>query len=122
MEAVGPTVHEMANMSENELETLIMKNRNEDARFVLGKLMIEGTSDKVPQNENKGLSWLKEAAKKNHLGALEYKTYWDIRFDKAPQLKDILANLEKIVAANQSPRAANTLAELHHASASGQTA
>ena len=48
MEVVGPTVHEMADMSENELETLIMKNRNEDARFILGKLMIEGTSDKVP--------------------------------------------------------------------------
>ena len=33
-----------------------------------------------------------------------------------------MANLEKIVAANKSPRAANTLAELLHASASGQTA
>ena len=84
--------------------------------------MIEGTSDKVPMNENKGLTWLKEAVKRNHIAAIEYKTYWDIRFDKSPDIKDILKNLEKVVAANKSPKAANTLAELSHASASGQTA
>jgi len=28
--------------------------------------MIEGTSDKVQHNENKGLNWLKEAVKKGH--------------------------------------------------------
>lgn len=30
------------------------------------------------------MNWLKEAIKNNHLGALEYKTYYDIRFDKSP--------------------------------------
>ena len=118
MEAINPTLNEMMDLSENELENLILNNRNDDARFVLGKLMIEGTSEKIPFNENKGLTWLKEAVKRNHLGALEYKTYWDIRFDKSPQLKDIMANLEKVVNASQSSRAANTLAELYHASAS----
>lgn len=118
----APTLNDMMDMSENELEGLIINSRNDDARFVLGMLMVDGTSDKVPSNENKGLTWLKEAAKKNHLAALEYKTYWDIRFSKQPDLKEIIANLEKIVVANKSARAANTLAELHHASASGETA
>lgn len=48
--------------------------------------------------------------------ALEYKTYWDIRFDRQPNLEKIVANLEKIIAANKSCRACNTLAELNHAS------
>ncbi len=77
--------------------------------------MLEGTSDKITKNENKGMNWLKEAAKKGHLGALEYKTYWDIRFDKQPKIEKITANLNKIVEANGSARACNTLAELNHA-------
>jgi TPR repeat protein len=60
---------------------------------VLGKLSLEGSSDKVKRNDKKGLSWLKEAIKKNHLGALEYKCYWDIRFDKQPNLEKLLATL-----------------------------
>lgn len=95
---------------------------NDDARYVLGKLMCEGVSEQIKKNENKGLNWLKEAVKRNHLAALEYKTYWDIRFDRAPKLDKIVENLEKIIAANKSPRACNTLGELNHASASGQTA
>ena len=86
------------------------------ARFVLGKLLIDGTSDSVPKNEQKGLNWIKEAMKGGHIPALEYKTYWDIRFDRQPNLEKIVANLEKIVAANKSTRACNTLAELNHAS------
>jgi hypothetical protein len=37
-------------MSESELESLILdkENPNNDARYILGKLMIEGSSDKVP--------------------------------------------------------------------------
>ena len=92
---------------------------NDDARYVLGRLMLEGVSEKVPENENKGLNWLREAVKRNHMGTLEYKTYWDIRFDKAPKLDKIVSNLEKVIEANKSPRACNTLAELNHASASG---
>jgi hypothetical protein len=37
-------------MSEAELESLILdkQNSNNDARYILGKLMIEGSNDKVP--------------------------------------------------------------------------
>lgn len=106
-------------MSEKELEGIILgKEKNmDDARYILGKLMIEGTSETVPQNENKGLNWLKEASKNGHLGALEYKTYWDIRFDRSPKLQKIMESLEKIIGHNKSSRACNTLAELNHASA-----
>ena len=110
-------------MTEAQLEALVMqRGGNDDARYVLGRLMLEGTSDKVQTNENKGLNWMREAVKKNHMMALEYKTYWDIRFDRAPKLDKIVANLEKIIEVNKSPRACNTLAELNHASASGETA
>jgi hypothetical protein len=43
---------------------------------------LEGSSDKVKRNDKKGVNWLKEAIKNNHGLALEYKTYYDIRFDK----------------------------------------
>ena len=112
---------ELEEKTEAELEAIIMAKNNsqsDDARYVLGKLMLEGFSDKVKKNENKGLNWLKEAVKKNHMAALEYKTYWDIRFDRAPKLDKITANLEKIAEANKSARACNTLAELNHATSS----
>jgi TPR repeat protein len=113
----------MEDMTEAELENFILsKNGTAEARYVLGKLMIEGTSSKVPKNENKGLNWLKDSLKLGNIEALEYKTYWEIRFDRAPQLDRIVENLEKVVAANKSARACNTLAELNHASASGATA
>ena len=37
-------------MSEAELESLILDklNSNNEARYILGKLMIDGSSDKVP--------------------------------------------------------------------------
>ena len=73
----------------------------------------------MPKNENKGLNYLKEALKAGNIDALEYKTYWDIRFDRTPQLDKIIENLEKVIAVNKSARACNTLAELNHASASG---
>ena len=74
-------------MTESELEGLILaSDSNNDARFVLGKLMVEGSSDKVAQNENKGLNWIKEASKKGSAEAKEFKTYWEIRFDRAPNL------------------------------------
>jgi len=47
----------------------------------------------VPQNENKGLNWIKDAAKKGNQEAIEYKTYWDIRFDRAPNLTRIIDDL-----------------------------
>ena len=88
----------------------------------MGKLIFEGNADNVDKNENKGLNWLKEAIKKGHLPALEYKTYWDIRFDRNPKLPQIKENLQKIIEANQSTRACNVLAELNHASAGSELA
>lgn len=113
----------MEDLTERELEIFILsKNGTAEARYVLGKLLIEGTSKGVPKNELKGLNWLKDALKLGSLDALEYKTYWDIRFDRSPKLDRIIESLEKVVAANTSARACNTLAELNHASASGSTA
>lgn len=66
----------------------------------------------------KGLNFLKDAVKAGNIPALEYKTYWDIRFDKQPKLDKIVANLTKIIDANKSTRALNTLAELSHATGS----
>lgn len=119
MERGDLTLSKMEEMTEAELEALILaKNSNNDARFVLGKLMIEGSSDKIAQNENKGLNWIKEASKKGNQAATEFKTYWDIRFDRSPNLAKIVENLNKIIETNKSCRACNTLAEINHAQAS----
>ena len=69
-------------MTEAELEALILQGNSNEARFILGRLLLEGLSDSVVKNEKKGINWLKEAIKNGHMGALEYKTYYDIRFDK----------------------------------------
>ena len=74
---------------------------------------MEGSSDKVQKNEKKGMNWLKEAIKNEHMGALEYKTYWDIRFDKQPKIPKLIENLEKIVENTKSARACNTLGEFN---------
>ena len=118
------TLAELEDMTTDQLEGLILRKEGnvDDARYVLGRLLVEGHSDKVPRNENKGLNWLKEAVKNKHLGAIEYKTYWDIRFDRHPKLDKIKAALEQVIANNKSPRACNTLAELNHASAGSDLA
>ena len=89
------TLHQMEDMTEKELEALILSKSSQenDARYVLGKLLIEGVSDKVAKNENKGLNWLKEAMKKGHMPSVEYKTYWDIRFDRQPKIQQIRDSL-----------------------------
>ena len=116
MERSELTTAKMEEMTEAELESLILaKDSNNDARFVLGRLMVEGSSDKIAPNENKGLNWIKEAAKKGSQEAVEFKTYWDIRFDKAPKLDKIVDNLNNIIEKNKSCRACNTLAEIAHA-------
>jgi hypothetical protein len=51
--------------------------------------LIEGVSDKVKKNGLKGVNWVKEAAKNGHLGAMEYKAYHDIRYDKQPNMKKL---------------------------------
>ena len=45
------------------------------------------------------------------MDALEYKTYYDIRFEKAPNQKKILKALEDVVEKKRCARALNTLAE-----------
>lgn len=76
-------------MTEDELEAIISSNNSDDARYVAGKLLLEGTSDKIKKNEKKGINWIKEAIKNGHMLALEFKAYYDIRFDKQPKLKKI---------------------------------
>ena len=58
---------------------------------------------------------MKTAAKNGNLLALEYQTYWQIRFDKQPNLKKIQSALEKVVEEGNSAKACNTLAEFAHA-------
>ena len=62
-------------MNEAELESIIASDPKEadDARYILGRLQIEGTfPETVPRNEKKGVSWLKTAAKNGHMDALEH--------------------------------------------------
>lgn len=66
-------------------------------------------------------NWVKQAVRKGKESATsEYKTYWSIRFDKAPELESIIESLNDVIKTNVSARACNTLAELYHASAGGQ--
>ncbi len=73
---------ELENMSEQELENIITDKNSNEARYVLGKMLMEGSGEKIKKNEKKGINWIKEAIKNGHTGALEYKTYYEIRFDK----------------------------------------
>lgn len=90
-----------------------METKSDDARYILGRLLIDGSSEKVKKNEKKGLNWIKDAIKNGHVEALEYKTYHEIRFDSQPKLNKILKNLETIVDKTKSTRACNTLGEFY---------
>lgn len=111
---------ELDQLTESELEGIITNEpaKADDARFVLGRLCIEGTTspEKVPVNDTKGINWIKTAAKNGHVASIEYQTYYSIRFDRHPNLKKIMQGLETVVA--QSPtkcsRACNTIAEFAH--------
>lgn len=76
------TVADLEALTEGELELLITEKNSNEARLVLGRLLTDGSSEKIKKNEKKGINWIKEAVKNGHLGALEYKTYHEIRFDK----------------------------------------
>ncbi len=39
-------------------------------------------------------NWIKEAANRDHMPTVEYKTYYDIRFEKHPNPKKIIELLE----------------------------
>lgn len=103
----------MENLSESELELIIAEQKSDDARYVLGRLLMEGSSEKIKKNEKKGINWIKDAIKNGHMEALEYKTYHEIRFDNQPKLNKILKNLETVVEKTHSTRAANTLGEFY---------
>ena len=83
------TLAELEVLNEAELETIIAAKGADadDAKYSLGKLMIEGTNpDAVARNDRKGINWVKEAADNDHFLALEFKTYYDIRFEKYPDI------------------------------------
>ena len=69
-------------MDEGELEVYINLHNCNSARFILGKLLVEGSNDKIKKNVIKGVNWLKEAIKNGNVDALEFKAYYDIRYDK----------------------------------------
>lgn len=111
------TLAELEIMTEGDLEVFIEKKTvsSDDACFMLGKCQIEGSfPDRIPRNEKKGLNWIKQAVDNNHVPAIEYKAYFDIRFDTNPQLNDIVKALEQSVAETKSAKAACTLAEVAH--------
>ena len=93
---------ELDQLTEAELESVVANEpaKADDARFVLGRLCVEGTSgpDRVPPNETKGMNWIKTAAKNGHVASIEYQTYYNIRFDRHPNLKKIMQGLETVVA------------------------
>lgn len=109
------TKSELENLNEAELDAVITAGgaNADEARLTLGRLLIEGTSSKVPKNDKKGYNWVKEAAKNNHMGALEYRTYYDIRFDKQPNMKKLLKNLETVIEKTKSTRALNMFGEFN---------
>jgi len=100
-------------LTEAELEEEISSKNNNMARLVLGRLLIEGTSEKIPKNELKGENWIKDLVKKGYLPAVEYSTYRDIRYKAGPDLKKIIKSLELCATKGKSARACNTLAEIH---------
>jgi len=109
------TVNELENLTEAELEACITANgpNANDARLVLGRQLIEGTSAKFVKNTKKGFNWIKEAGKNGHLGALEYRIYHEIRFDKQPNMKKLQDRLELVIEKTKSSRALNMLGEFY---------
>lgn len=98
MQASAPSLAQLEIMTEAQLEAIIDKEgksaHGDDARYTLGKLQIEGSfPERVPRNEGKGIRWIKDAVARDHLPAIEYKAYYDIRFERNPVLEDILAAL-----------------------------
>lgn len=114
------TLAQLEIMNEEDLETLIRNEKTskvaDDARYILGKNLIEGCfPETVPRNEKKGINWVNEAVTNGHLPALEYKTYFDIRFKQHPSIEKIIKALETCAEKTKSARACATLAEFCHA-------
>lgn len=113
VETAKPRIGELENMTEAELEFEISSKNSDDARLVLGRLLIEGTSSHFPKNDKKGINWIKEANKNGHMGAKEYKVYYEIRFDRSPNMKKLLDSLQEVIEKTKSSRALNMLAEFN---------
>ena len=47
------------------------------------------------------------------MGAVEYKAYYEIRYDRQPNLKKLFKNLESVVEKTKSWRACNMIAEFN---------
>lgn len=47
------------------------------------------------------------------MGAVEYKAYYEIRYDRQPNLKKLFKNLETVVEKTKSWRACNMIAEFN---------
>ena len=59
------------------------------------------------------MNWIKEAVKNNHLDSLEYKTFFDIRYDSQPKINKIFKNLEVIIDKTKSMKCSNMLGEFN---------
>ena len=112
---------ELDQLTTVQLEEVISRSASakaDDARFVLGRLQIEGTfEERVAFNDTQGNEHLKTAAKNNHIASLEYLTYHAIRFDRHPNVKKIMDGLLRVTdeLTNNCSRACNTIAEFAHA-------
>lgn len=105
---------DLFSLSEAELEEIVTKENSDNARYVLGTKAIEGNDpEKVKKNDKKGMTWLREAAGNDHIDSQEYLAYYDIRFEKVPNIRRIMAYLEAVVEKKESTRALTTLAEFY---------
>ena len=88
-------------MTEAELESIIANEpgKANDARYILGRLLIEGSTvpGRVQVNDTKGINWIKTAAQNGHILSLEYKTYYDIRFARHPNVTKIMQQMDTVV-------------------------
>ena len=118
VETAAKSLNDLACMTEAQLEDIINREpaNADNARYMLGKLLIEGTNpENVARNEKKGINWIKTAVKNGHMAATEFKVYYDIRFAAQPDLKKIEQTLLHVAEKGHSSRAYNTLAEFAHA-------
>lgn len=101
--------------TEAELESIAAgKDSPNNAKYVLGVMAIEGTDPKrVKKNDKRGITWLREAANDGHVDSMEYLAYYDIRFEKVPNIRRIMGYLEGVIEKKESPRALTTLAEFY---------
>ena len=105
---------DLLEMTEADLEKVVEDEKSNNAKYVLGIKAVEGfDTEKVKKNETRGINWLREAASNDHIDSQEYLAYYDIRFEKVPNIKRIMAYLESVIEKKDSTRALTTLAEFY---------